>query len=183
MIERAWVFDAQSHPNNPELSAFGLLVAWGLSSCGSWALECRLSSCGAWACLLRGMWDLPGPGLEPVSPALAGGLLTTAPPGKSLDSFIWEKNKLLSCLSHSCFAVCSFALFYHLQAHLTMRITRGSLSFSQNMVLLPPGLSVLSVPSAHGTHLFLFSSPSAMRISAFAVYPCQGPSPSLGGLF
>ena len=30
------------------------------------------------------MWDLPGPGLKPVSPALAGGFLTTAPPGKSL---------------------------------------------------------------------------------------------------
>ena len=30
------------------------------------------------------MWDLPGPGLEPVSPALAGGFLTTAPPGKPL---------------------------------------------------------------------------------------------------
>ena len=29
------------------------------------------------------MWDLHGPGLEPVSPALAGGFLTTAPPGKS----------------------------------------------------------------------------------------------------
>ena len=29
------------------------------------------------------MWDLPGPELEPMSPALAGGLLTTAPPGKS----------------------------------------------------------------------------------------------------
>ena len=28
------------------------------------------------------MWDLPGPGLEPVTPALAGGFLTTAPPGK-----------------------------------------------------------------------------------------------------
>ena len=28
------------------------------------------------------MWDLPEPGLEPVSPALAGGFLTTAPPGK-----------------------------------------------------------------------------------------------------
>ena len=28
------------------------------------------------------MWDLPGLGLEPVSPALAGGFLTTAPPGK-----------------------------------------------------------------------------------------------------
>ena len=30
------------------------------------------------------MWDLPGPGLEPVSPALAGEFLTTAPPGKPL---------------------------------------------------------------------------------------------------
>ena len=60
-----------------------VVVARGLSSCGSWALEHRLSSCGALAQLLRGMWDLPGPGIEPVSPALAGGFLTTAPPGKS----------------------------------------------------------------------------------------------------
>ena len=29
------------------------------------------------------MWDLPGPGLESVYHALAGGFLTTAPPGKS----------------------------------------------------------------------------------------------------
>ena len=42
----------------------------------------RLSSCGSWAQLLRGMWDLPRPGLEPVFPALAGGFSTTAPPGK-----------------------------------------------------------------------------------------------------
>ena len=35
------------------------------------------------------MWDLPGPGLEPMSPALAGGFLTTAPPGKP------EKRELL----------------------------------------------------------------------------------------
>ena len=42
----------------------------------------RLSSCGARAQSLRGMWDPPGPGLKPVSPALAGGLPTTAPPGK-----------------------------------------------------------------------------------------------------
>ena len=26
-------------------------------------------------------WDLPGPGMEPESPALAGGFLSTAPPG------------------------------------------------------------------------------------------------------
>ena len=54
-----------------------------LSSYGSRALECRLSSCGARAELPRGMWDPPRPGLEPVSPALAGRFLTTAPPGKS----------------------------------------------------------------------------------------------------
>ena len=42
----------------------------------------RLSNCGSQAQLLRGMWDLPRPGLEPVSPALAGRFPTTAPPGK-----------------------------------------------------------------------------------------------------
>ena len=42
----------------------------------------RLSNCGSRAQLLRGMWDLPRPGLEPMSPALAGGFSTTAPPGK-----------------------------------------------------------------------------------------------------
>ena len=42
----------------------------------------RLSSCGTWAQLLRGMWDFPRPGLEPVSPALANRVSTTAPPGK-----------------------------------------------------------------------------------------------------
>ena len=42
----------------------------------------RLSSCGSQAQLLRGMRDLPRPGLEPVSPTLAGRLSTTAPPGK-----------------------------------------------------------------------------------------------------
>ena len=48
----------------------------------------RLSSCGSRAQLLRGMWDLPRPGLEPVSPALAGRLPTTAPPGKPFPSFL-----------------------------------------------------------------------------------------------
>ena len=45
----------------------------------------RLSSCGSRAQLLRGMWHLPKPGLEPVSPASAGRFSTTAPPGKPED--------------------------------------------------------------------------------------------------
>ena len=48
----------------------------------------RLSSCGSRAQLLRGMWDLPRPGLEPVSPALAGGFSTTAPQGKPPTQFL-----------------------------------------------------------------------------------------------
>ena len=43
------------------------------------------------------MWDLPGPGIKPVSPALAGGFLTTVPPGKSQD---------LSVLIHWYFKLC-----------------------------------------------------------------------------
>ena len=49
---------------------------------------CRLSNCGSQAHLLRGMWHLPRPGLEPVSPALAGRFSTTAPPGKPLLQYL-----------------------------------------------------------------------------------------------
>jgi len=41
-----------------------------------------LSGCGTWASLLCGMWNLHGPGIEPVSQASAGGFSSTAPPGK-----------------------------------------------------------------------------------------------------
>ena len=44
----------------------------------------RLSNCGSRAQSLRGTWDPPRPGLEPVSPALAGRPSTTAPPGKPI---------------------------------------------------------------------------------------------------
>ena len=59
----------------------------GFRSCGSRALEQGLSSCGTQAWLLRGMWNLPGPGIKPVSLALTGGFLTTGPPGKSLGMY------------------------------------------------------------------------------------------------
>ena len=43
--------------------------------------------CGSQAKLLLGTWDLPGPGIKPVSLALAGEFFTTEPPGKPLLSF------------------------------------------------------------------------------------------------
>ena len=72
------------------------------NSCGSRALERRLSSCGTRAYLLRGMWDLRGPGLELMSPALAGGFLTTAPPGKPNNEYFLSINMLPppNCTGH-----------------------------------------------------------------------------------
>ena len=46
------------------------------------ALEDRHSNRGAGAHLPLGMWDLPGPGIESVSPALASRFLTTELLGK-----------------------------------------------------------------------------------------------------
>ena len=45
---------------------------------------CELGSCGLQAQLLLSVWDLPGLGMEPVSPALAGRFLITGLPGRSL---------------------------------------------------------------------------------------------------
>ena len=50
---------------------------------GSVIVACGLSSCCVRAQLPCSMLDLPRPGLEPVSPALADGFLTPALPGKS----------------------------------------------------------------------------------------------------
>ena len=92
------------------MAVLGLrFCARAFSSCGEWGplfiavrgpltvaaspvaehrLQTRtLSSCGSRAYPLHGMWDLPGPGHEPVSPALAGRFLTTVPPGKPLFLF------------------------------------------------------------------------------------------------
>ena len=84
-----WVFTAARR-----LSLVVVSGGYSLLQCSGFSLRWLLlwssgsrcagfSSCGAQASLLCSMWDLPGPGLEPVSPALVGGLLTTVPPGKS----------------------------------------------------------------------------------------------------
>ena len=60
------------------------LLAYRLSSFVSPALECMgFSHRGSWVLLLHSICNLPGPGKEPMSPALAGRFLSTAPLGKS----------------------------------------------------------------------------------------------------
>ena len=88
-----------------------------LSSCGAWASHCGGYSCcgatGSRACglqqlwlsdsraraqelwytvlIARGMWNLPRSGIEPVSPALAGGFFTTELPGKPHSEYNTQK--------------------------------------------------------------------------------------------
>ena len=84
----------------------------------------RLSSCGSRAQLLRGMWDPPRPGLEPVSPALAGGLSTTASPGKpNTTDFI---SPSVTLIIHFFYLGCPLLPF------LSIQTTFSSLSFSPN---------------------------------------------------
>ena len=63
--------------------AFSCFGAWapGFTTCSSRALERRLRTCGALSQLLQDRWSLPRPGVEPMSPALAGGFITIQPPG------------------------------------------------------------------------------------------------------
>ena len=53
-----------------------LFIQGGFSCCGVWAPVCMgFRSCGPWAYFPCGMWDLPGPGITFMSPALAGRIL------------------------------------------------------------------------------------------------------------
>ena len=55
--------------------------------------------------LLCGMWPLPRPGIKPMSPVLAGGFLTSEPPGKSNSKYfksafpklLWPWNSFFTC--------------------------------------------------------------------------------------
>ena len=55
----------------------GALRLRQLQHVGSTAEACRLNICGTWASLLCGVWNLPRPGIDPMSPALAGMFWTT----------------------------------------------------------------------------------------------------------
>ena len=67
----------------------------------------RLSNCGSRAQLLHGTWDPPRPGLEPVSPALAGRLSTTAPPGKPSTLFLFMLGYFGLCTVHCSWKIVS----------------------------------------------------------------------------
>ena len=78
---------------------FSLVAAsvGALSSCGAWTSRCgakALGHAGSVVVVLRGTWGLPGPQIEPVSPALVSNFFTTEPSGKPM-LFLKKKKKLL----------------------------------------------------------------------------------------
>ena len=63
------------------------------------------------------MWGLPGPGLEPMSPALAGGFLTTALPGKTLTlTFYFLLSLFTYCPYRRCNSCCTY-VFLHFPSY------------------------------------------------------------------
>ena len=122
------------------------LCAWAPPSCGKWGplliavrgpltvaaslvaehklQTCGLSSCGSRAQSLRGMWDPPRPGPEPVSPAPAGRLPTTAPPGKPSIHLLMNtgclhilaivNNAAMNVGVHVSFLICVFVFFRYI---------------------------------------------------------------------
>ena len=84
----AWAFSSCGEQGPLFITVRGPLTV-GASLVAEHKLQTRrLSSCGSRAQLLHGMWDPPRPGLEPVSPALAGRFSVTAPPGKPHSAFL-----------------------------------------------------------------------------------------------
>ena len=77
----------------PSMWCTGFSLRWLLLLRSTGSRRAGFSSCGTRAQSLRGTWDPPRPGLKPVSPALAGRFLTTAPPGKPLQRCLkWRLN-------------------------------------------------------------------------------------------
>ena len=67
----------------------GSLLWWDPKCVGSVVAACGLSSYSAWAqCPIAFGVLIPRSGIEPMSPTLEGGFLTTSPPGKSLPNHI-----------------------------------------------------------------------------------------------
>ena len=88
------------------------------------------------------MWDLPRPGLEPVSPALAGRFSTTAPPGKAYNSF----HSFALHLSSLCVIICqlkdvyfrwSLNIFLARSLHQCQSLEKHTWIFSRYRKLLP----------------------------------------------
>ena len=111
-----------------------------LQSSGSGQAD--LSSC-ALAYLPCSMWNLPGPGVEPVSPALVGRFLATGPSGKSHIQLLYALSSTVASASSvlpapGTLALTSKAVFFHLTCFANSSDPCSSFTFSIKPTLCPP---------------------------------------------
>ena len=144
-----------------------VVMACGFSSCGSQALEAKVNSCGAWAKLLWGMWDLPRPGIEPVSPALAGGFFTTEPPGKPARRILnqWTTREVPPFIP---ILFCLVSPTFHQERFQTQKSwkisTMNTWNFLDSMINILLNLLLFSLYAHVHTHT-LFLLPSYLKVS------------------
>lgn len=102
-----------------------------LCRCGSRALERGFSSCGACTQLPCFLWNLPRSGIQPGSPALAGGFLSTGPPGKSGYDFVLSQESF-ACPQFTKVFSCDFLyklyqFIFYIQVYFPSQISFGGL--------------------------------------------------------
>ena len=120
----------------------------------------RLSNCGSRAYSLHGMWDLPRPGLEPLSPALVGRFSTTAPPGKPSAALVYKvfSSIMLACgccLWQMTVGFCVLILYYTFKKfvfQLILVVYPGIQSYWLQIGIILPFLS-----NSYTSHFFLLS--------------------------
>ena len=97
------------------------------------------------------MWDLPWPGIEPVSFALQGGFLTTRPPGKPPCSLFW--------LYFSLFGSCSLEVLPEKDLWVvyfsSVQFSHSVVSDSLQLHGLQHARSPCPSPTPHGHSFFL----------------------------
>ena len=114
------------------------------------------------------MWNLPGPGLEPVSPALAGGFSTTVPPGKPLSPSLFFFLMLFIYLWLCWVFVCVLGL--------SPVVASGGHSSSRCTGLsLPRPLLLRSTGSRRAGSVAVAHGPSCS--AACGIFPDQGSNP------
>ena len=122
----------------------------------------RLSSCGSRAQLLRGMWDLPRPGLEPMSTALAGRFSTTAPPGKPMIFYflisrnLWDY--LVPCYQYVCDKIETHKRF-NIPAKIT-KLFSIKIWNCTNLFITPSSFTLLKPPISSLHRIFPGTVPS-----------------------
>ena len=134
---------------------------------------CRLSSCGSWAQLLRGMWDLPRPGLEPVFPCIGRQILNHCATREakfwyklkgsgpsfffSFNEKEYSKLKLKEMSVNFKSQICIFIIDLHVHAH-------TGLKCNKIFLILDHGQNFVSSSAFHTSIHHHHSSPSYQQI-------------------